>query len=112
MGDEIQLGQTEVCGDTKPSVVIGHGHGNHGHGHTLTTHNHHQHQHGVLVNTMQNYGHNMLETFKTEQLCQVQCMDCQKVRIFVFTFFVSITKHMMKPKENKIIFFRVFPTVF
>lgn len=79
MGDEIQLGQTEVCGDTKPSIVIGHGHGNHGHGHTLTTHNHHQHQHGVLVNTMQNYGHNMLETFKTEQLCQVQCMDCQKV---------------------------------
>lgn len=79
MGDDMQLGQTEVCTDTKPTGLS-----NHRHSHTHSNaHNHgisnHQHLHGVLIGSMQGYGNNLIETFKTESLCQVQCMDCQKV---------------------------------
>lgn len=81
MGDDMQLGQTEVCSDTKPPTGLS----NHRHSHTHSNaHNHginnHQHLHGVLIGSMQGYGNNLIETFKTESLCQVQCMDCQKVK--------------------------------
>lgn len=86
MGDDMQLGQTEVCTDTKPPAGLS----GHRHGHTHSAaHNHghnHQHLHGVLIGTMQGYGNNLIETFKTETLCQVQCMDCQKVTcLFLLT---------------------------
>lgn len=73
----MQLGQTEVCTDTKPSL----NNLRHNHTHSAThNHNHgHNHLHGVLIGTMQSYGNNLIESFKTEPLCQVQCMDCQKV---------------------------------
>lgn len=75
----MQLGQTEVCTDTKPSVGLNNLRHNHTHS---ATHNHgHNHLHGVLIGTMQSYGNNLIESFKTEPLCQVQCMDCQKVII-------------------------------
>lgn len=75
--DDMQLGQTEVCTDTKPSL----NNLRHNHTHSAThNHNHgHNHLHGVLIGTMQSYGNNLIESFKTEPLCQVQCMDCQKV---------------------------------
>lgn len=76
MGDDMQLGQTEVCTDSKPPPNLT----NIRHTHThSTSHHNHQHLHGVLIGTMQGYGNNLIETFKTESLCQVQCMDCQKV---------------------------------
>lgn len=73
----MQLGQTEVCTDTKPAL----NNLRHNHTHSAThNHNHgHNHLHGVLIGTMQSYGNNLIESFKTEPLCQVQCMDCQKV---------------------------------
>lgn len=75
--DDMQLGQTEVCTDTKPAL----NNLRHNHTHSAThNHNHgHNHLHGVLIGTMQSYGNNLIESFKTEPLCQVQCMDCQKV---------------------------------
>lgn len=78
--DDMQLGQTEVCTDSKSSVGMNNIRHNHTHS---ATHNHgHNHLHGVLIGTMQSYGNNLIESFKTEPLCQVQCMDCQKVRSF------------------------------
>lgn len=76
--DDMQLGQTEVCTETKPAVGMNNIRHNHTHS---ATHNHgHNHLHGVLIGTMQSYGNNLIESFKTEPLCQVQCMDCQKVK--------------------------------
>lgn len=86
MGDDMQIGQNEVCTDTKPplGIELGHDAANHGHGHahlTQTSQVHsHQHPHNsVVANTMSVYGDGMIDTFKAESLCQVQCMDCQKV---------------------------------
>lgn len=76
--DDMQLGQTEVCTDSKSTVGLNNLRHNHTHS---ATHNHgHNHLHGVLIGTMQSYGNNLIESFKTEPMCQVQCMDCQKVR--------------------------------
>lgn len=75
--DDMQLGQTEVCSDNKSNVGLNNMRHNHTHS---ATHNHgHNHLHGVLIGTMQSYGNNLIESFKTEPMCQVQCMDCQKV---------------------------------
>lgn len=104
----MQLGQTEVCTDTKPPRGIEHGHdANHGHGHAHLTqtnqvHNH-QHPHGVVVGSMQVYGNNMIETFKTEALCQVQCMDCQKVikiMFHKFSFYISFKKPIIEEERK------------
>lgn len=76
MSDEMQMGQTEVCTDTKPTQNLTNIRLNHGHS---TSHHNNQHLHGVLIGSMQGYGNNLIETFKTEALCQIQCMDCQKV---------------------------------
>lgn len=72
----MQIGQTEVCTDIKPPPNLSNMRHNHGHN---TAHHNNQHLHGVLIGSMQGYGNNLIETFKTEALCQIQCMDCQKV---------------------------------
>lgn len=113
----MQLGQAEVCTTTNnsKSQSLSHGHNNVTHQHsthpsTQATHiphvshtivhgnhvttqghvaNHHSHghSHGVLVGAMPGYSNSLLETFKTEALCQVQCTDCQKVSEFLLIFF-------------------------
>lgn len=60
-------------------------HGNHitTHGH-VANHHSHGHSHGVLVGAVPHYTNSLLETFKTEALCQVQCIDCQKVSKIIY----------------------------
>lgn len=96
MGDDMQIGQTEVCTDTKPPPNLTNIRHNHGH---ATTHHNNQHLHGVLIGSMQGYGNNLIETFKTEALCQIQCMDCQKVTNFTsfFNFLLSSRQKKWEP---------------
>lgn len=98
--DDMQLGQTEVCTDSKSSVGMNNIRHNHTHS---ATHNHgHNHLHGVLIGTMQSYGNNLIESFKTEPLCQVQCMDCQKVCVFgiLFLLFLSANEYSFLSFSN------------
>lgn len=98
--DEMQLGQTEVCTETKPTVGLNNLRHNHTHS---ATHNHgHNHLHGVLIGTMQSYGNNLIESFKTEPLCQVQCMDCQKVNKCTFIFFYSNFEIKKYPRKYRL----------